>query len=240
MWKIVICDTDPADCEKLKAQTEAYFSQEACSVRICSSAEQMVGEAERGVFPDIAILDVWIGQDSGIKLAKRLFPENSGTAVIFIAESTEYCTEVYETPHVYFLVKPAAQQKLESALEKAVHAGMHHSYFAVHTNTGFRKIDLAEIRFIESSYRKLYIHTADEIIPFYGSFAADGGQFGSGFLQCHKSFMVNLNQIHSLNQNGFLLDSGETVPISQKRYADSKRKFLEFLGRHSQAAGGER
>ena len=47
---------------------------------------------------------------------RDLFPTGSKTQVIYATGYIEYCTPVYETQHVYFLVKPVRQSTLDDAL----------------------------------------------------------------------------------------------------------------------------
>ena len=70
---------------------------------------------------DICLMDVRMDDDAGrfadgIEAVSRLFPEGCGTQVIYVTGYVEYATPVYETPHVYFLLKPVQAEQLYAAL----------------------------------------------------------------------------------------------------------------------------
>lgn len=71
---------------------------------------------------DILITDINLGTDAadGISMVRDLFPAGSKTQVIYATGYIEYCTPVYETQHVYFLVKPVRQSAFDDALKKAL------------------------------------------------------------------------------------------------------------------------
>lgn len=80
-----------------------------------SELEYFVSE---GHAVDILITDINLGTDAadGISTVRDLFPAGSKTQVIYATGYIEYCTPVYETQHVYFLVKPVRQSALDDAL----------------------------------------------------------------------------------------------------------------------------
>ena len=49
------------------------------------------------------------------------------------------------------------------------------------------------------------------------------------FLQVHKSFVVNLRYAEKLKQTGLEMRNEDTVPVSKKRYAAVKRKYLSYM-----------
>lgn len=69
-------------------------------------------------------MDIELGPDEcGIDAAKRLFPARTGVQVIFIAGHMEYCTRMYETEHISFLVKPIQSEDLKHTLDRAAARG---------------------------------------------------------------------------------------------------------------------
>ena len=120
MAHILICDNNSVFTAYLKDKISALFP-ERFSISVCSSAESLREEAVRKA-PDIVLMDILLGEDNGIELAKEVFPRERGAAVIFISGYAEYCTDVYEAEHVYFLLKPIRSEQLRNAIEKALAA----------------------------------------------------------------------------------------------------------------------
>jgi len=49
------------------------------------------------------------------------------------------------------------------------------------------------------------------------------------FLRPHRSFIVSMNYIKRMNDHAFLLENGETVPVSRLAWAEAKSKYMEYL-----------
>ena len=52
--------------------------------------------------------------------SRGCFPRAANYQVIYVTGYVEYATPVYETPHVYFLLKPVQAEQLDAALGKAL------------------------------------------------------------------------------------------------------------------------
>ena len=50
----------------------------------------------------------------------------------------------------------------------------------------------------------------------------------SGFFHCHRSYIVNLEQVRSITKNAVILETGEEVPLSRRLYNDVNKRFIEF------------
>ena len=48
------------------------------------------------------------------------------------------------------------------------------------------------------------------------------------FVQCHKSFCVNLDYVAALETSRLILDRDEPIPISQARRAATRQRFLDY------------
>ncbi len=118
MYTIYICDDDALFASSLCAKVQQLFPG-SFQISVFHSIRTLQAAAEKTP-PNIALLDIQLGQDNGISLAKQLFPSPSQTQVIFITGYVEYCSDVYETEHIYFLLKPLDPVLLKKSLQKAV------------------------------------------------------------------------------------------------------------------------
>lgn len=231
MTHILICDNNPVQTAHLQAQIEALFPY-MFTIATCTSSEGLRAEAAHQA-PDIVLMDVLLGKENGIELAKEMFPRGSGVAVIFITGYIEYCTDVYEAEHIYFLLKPVQPDQLRRALDRALDALSDvPGDFPVQINNMIRRVEIRSVYFIESFYRKLRIRIPGEVIECYGSIADLPENVQRSMIHCHKSFLVNPEHIRTLDRSAFLLTDGASVPISRNRYAASRQAFLDYCSRH--------
>lgn len=139
---------------------------------------------------------------------------------------------MYETPHVYFLLKPVKPQELQMAFNRAVENIEKSRSEGLVLTSGGKVMSLrpGDIRFIESDRRKVRVHTAGGVIEAYASLGGLVERLPASFLSCHKSFLVNMDCIREVGKDGIRLHSGETVPVSRQKRAEAKRALLSHLG----------
>ena len=228
MAHILICDNNTVFTDYLKDEIARLFP-DRFTVSVCSSADTLRAEAARQT-PDIVLMDILLGEDNGIELVKDVFPRDSGVSVIFISGYAEYCTDVYEAEHVYFLIKP---EQLRQAIEKALAVRTDDpGDFPVRVGGEICRVAIDGVYSIESFYRKLRIRTQGEVIECYGTLSELPENVRRSMIQCHKSFLVNPAHIQKLDGASFRLTDGSTVPISRNRLAESRQAFLDHCSRH--------
>ena len=225
---------------------------EGLVVHEMASRAELESFVSEGHAIDILITDINLGTDAadGISMVRDLFPEGSKTQVIYATGYIEYCTPVYETQHVYFLVKPIRQSALDDALKKALEnlAGKNtqdaqegkgaradvppkSSPCSLTFNVRGRTIvvDADCLEYLESERRKLRLHTDGSVVEVYCSLAEAQDMLPEGFVRCHKSFVVNLADVVEIGKDDILVKSGSRVPMSQKRRHEVKEALLDYL-----------
>ena len=190
MYTIYICDDDALFASSLCAKVQQLFPG-SFQISVFHSIRALQAAAEKTP-PNIALLDIQLGQDNGISLAKQLFPSPSQTQVIFITGYIEYCSDVYETEHIYFLLKPLDPVLLKKSLQKAVdRLEALPITLSIQTREGAFSLPLTDILYIESHMRKLSIHTPKNTYVVSGSLSSLPQEIQQKMVQCHKSFLVN-------------------------------------------------
>lgn len=233
MIQVLICDNNIIFADWLKQQVKGLLPPPS-TVSVCYSSEELRRLCQNDL-PQIAVLDIHLddSQETGISLARELFPVNSGTAVIFVTGYVEYLPDVYEANHVYCLRKPINQVYLERALKKALDAiPAAATIFSVHTEKSIQLIDMRDVLCVESFYRKLRIRMWNEAVECYGSISSLPAFVQDHMISCHKSFLVNPQYIRTMDRQKFLLKNGSSVPISRAKLSESRQAFLDYCAGH--------
>lgn len=92
-----------------------------------------------------------------------------------------------------------------------------------------RLIKFSDLIYIESQRRKLRLHLSNEVIDMYGSLTAMAASLPWQFVQCHKSFIVNLEYVVELQKEGFVMASGDKIAVSQTKRKEARRSFMKYL-----------
>jgi len=55
------------------------------------------------------------------------------------------------------------------------------------------------------------------------------GQLDDRFIRCHQSYLINVEYIRGIDVDGFIMIDDIFVPISRKKYWESKRKYIKYV-----------
>lgn len=233
---VLVVDDDISQAQALERLLGQYPTRKAFEVEICTSLEAVDERLRHGLVPDIVFMDVvFDGSDgssaNGITAVQKLLKQCPGVQVIYVTGHVEYCTRVYRTSHVYFLTKPLQTEDFDDALGKALENLERRIArpFGVKVGGRIMRVLPADIEFVESDRRKVRIHLAGQVIEAYESLGGIARKLPDSFVQCHKSFLVNMDKIAEMRSDQIDLLSGATVPISQKRSRITREAFMDFL-----------
>ncbi len=155
MYSVTIIDDDRAQRELLASMV--MRSPVAARLEFLDPAD---AGAAGPLSADIALVDIDLGQDlpSGIDLVRDT--ASNKTQVIYVTGYVDYVSDVYETAHVGFLIKPVDQARLDAALARAVKQLDQDATtdFVVRTSGQTLRIAPERVVYIESNRRKLQIH----------------------------------------------------------------------------------
>ena len=184
---------------------------------------------------DILLMDIRIEGNpiDGIEAVRRFSPPHSPVQTIFVTGFDTYHSSAYRAKHVWFLMKPVEREELEEAVDAAL-ANLEDRAdrpLLVRTASGKRVISPVALRYVESNKRSLAFHTSGQTVCANGKLSDLMEQLPGYFVQCHKSFAVNMGFIEELGRSEVVLTTGERVPVSQRRYAEVRSAFLAFVGR---------
>ena len=184
---------------------------------------------------DILMMDIRIdnARTDGIEFVRRNLPAQSPTQVIFVTSYDTYHASAYRATHMGFLMKPVRQDELEEAVDAAI-ANLN-SYaerpFLVSVPTGDKVVLPRRLRYAESDRHKLVLHVGDEVIETVGKLSDFIPKLPDRFVQCHKSYVVNMGLIDEFGRSDLRLTTGELVPVSQRRRTAVREEFFRFIGR---------
>jgi DNA-binding LytR/AlgR family response regulator len=193
--------------------------------------------------PDIILMDINLGEGgNGIEIAKKLKKIISVPIVFLSAYSNpEVVSAALETEPFGYLVKPYKIEDLVITMQLAKTQWLSklavnefkadsETADSVYVQSGSKlvKIDLAEILFLQALDNYSIIQTEKNkiVVSLYLSQLAE--KFPSGqFYQIHRSYVVNLKNIQSIDGNTVHIGKFE-IPVSRSNKADflSKLKLV--------------
>lgn len=182
---------------------------------------------------DLIFLDIHLPEESGLDFAK-IVP--STIQIIFTTAYANYALESYELNTLDYLLKPIAEERLKKSLDKVVQHFQSRSkkqelnlpkdHIFVKADRKLYRLELHEIQYIEGMKDYVMIHTADKKLMVAMNIKTIFNQLpGTDFLRVNKSFVVNLNNIESVD-NHWVTIAGFEIPLGAS-FKDNLLKRIE-------------
>ena len=197
-------------------------------IDLFSSGEELL-EADTSQY-DLIILDIFMGEKTGIATAEELILRKANAKVIFCSTSNEFAAESYEVNALRYLTKPVAEDKFFKTLDRYFEA-----YTDIQTLT-YKKdrldesILLSEILWIEANRHKCILHTitGDDIITTT-SFAQFWEKLQEyDFIKPIRYAIVPMRMIATIPSNELKLCDGTVIAIGREQRQAVKDAYMDY------------
>ena len=232
MYRLAVCEDDGNIRKELCALCGDILGGWSVehSVSAFSSAEELERAIADGSCFDLLCLDILMGGQTGLDFARQLRTWDESTSLLFITGSSDFLKEGYSVRPIQYLFKPIKREELEEALSTDLRLRHIPDTLSIRTKGGVFSLPLSGLRYIESqdhmvvarlregprSYR-LSLSDMERLLPT------------QLFCRCHKSYLVNMKHISSIDRRGVLLDDGTWLPIGRSFYERTQEKFIHYL-----------
>ena len=167
---------------------------------------------------------------NGMKLAQQIRLSDPRGFIIFITAHSElsFMTFQYRVEAMDFVLKDnpgemkvKIKECLVSALERyTLQTSKIHKVYTIETGGRKISIDYNDIFFFETSsnIHKVILHAKDRQIEFNGTMKELAGALDDNFVRCHRSFLVNKNNIKEADAKKRMIyfNNGETCLMSTR------------------------
>lgn len=233
--RTLIIDDEPIALEKLKKYVERIPMLELCGA-YSSGMEAVKYISENNI--DLIITDINMPDLNGIDFVKSL---PNSPLVIFITAYSEFAVDGFKISAVDYLLKPYGFVEFQTAINKAlekysgrtrqkIEQPMEDSLF-FKVDYRFVRINLKEIRYIKGygEYLQIFVENKKNPVVTLSSFANIKEKLSENFLQVHRSYIVNMNRIETVERNRIMISGDEEIPVSDSY----KQELQQYLLSHS-------
>jgi DNA-binding LytR/AlgR family response regulator len=212
--KCVITDDEPIARKGLQGYIEKIdFLQ---LIGVCEDAIQLNSLLKQQTV-DLLFLDIEMPYVTGIDFLKNT-PQPP--KVIFTTAYEQYAIKGYELDVLDYLLKPISFERFLKAANKAYDyfaatTAKETSYLFIKTDSKLEKVNLEELLFVEAMENYVALYTPDKKLITHSTLKALQEKLpATQFIQPHKSYIVNIQSIQSIEGN--ILHVGKyQIPISK-------------------------
>lgn len=179
---------------------------------------------------DLIFLDIQMPNMTGIEFVKTL---EKPPLIIFTTAYTNHALEGYELNAIDYLVKPISferflkavnkafeivslrKAKISQVLQKENNKPEPSGYMMVKVEYKTVKIDFNQILYVEGLKDYVKIYTGVKPILTKSTMKSMEEKLPSDFIRVHKSFIISLSKIHSVENNRILIGE-KRIPIGNQ------------------------
>lgn len=232
---IAICDDDRLMSGQIEKIVDQVFHGETnkYNTEVFFSGDSLLDFlTKKPNYFHMYLLDIEMEGTDGLATAAKIREADPNAVIIFMTSHAELMSEAFEVLAFQFIVKPFDNEKAVGILSSAVrYLQKRKGVFQFVSQKKIYTFFLNQISYIESSGRKIFLHTTDgETYEYYGTLKDAREQVkGILFAQIHNSIIINLESLNTVESNFVYLNDGEKLPISKKFHASFHEQFQQFV-----------
>ncbi len=233
MYKIAVCDDNPADADYVADIIRRWAQARAVLMEIerFPSAEAFWFQYEENRCYDILFLDIEMEPEgmNGIELAAKLRENDSSIQLVFVTGYMDYIADGYDVEALHYLLKPVTEEKLGSVLARALaRVKAREKELFLQTTDGSVRVLNSEIRYLEVQRNYVTIHAAEEytVKRTLGDLEKE---LDESFFRTGRSFIVNLRFVRKITKTQVFLKDGAQVPLSRGLYEGINRAMIQYF-----------
>lgn len=227
--RIAICDDEAHFRKQFRERVSKYFIQNNI---ICQIEEFQTGEsfaAVNGRF-DLVFMDYLLEDGNGIDHIRQIRDVNPNLLVIFLTVYSEYAIESIRLDTFRYLVKPVPDELLTEALDSFVKLYQYNRKIIVPTGGKTLYIDADDVMYIEADKKYTVVRTVTgqhRSVKGISDYYAEINN--AHFFRTHRSYILNMKYISSIDKKTIVLTNGEKVVCSSKNYDEFLKNYMSYL-----------
>ena len=238
--RIAVADDLASDLSAAEAHVRHYV-ETACpesmknfELDTFSSAEALLKDFSAGKY-DLLILDIFMEDMTGMEAAEAIRLQDEKVPIVFLTTSQDFMLEGYRVFAAGYLLKPLAEH------EEDFTRTMNHIFPSlVKEEKGIPavvdgeavEIPLGRIVYADiNTKHKLTFHLMDIDVDTSLAYAQCQELLlaKKNFAECYHRIIINMDYVHRMEEDDFVMKDGTRLPISQRRKRETKAVYMHYL-----------
>lgn len=235
---IILCDDEQVFLtsieQKIRTWAEQHGHASGIMIRSYTSSEDLLDAWQHGLQADALFLDIQIpGEMNGMALAKEIHQVNEYLPIVFITSYGEYAAEGYVVNALRYLRKPIVQQAVTECMNILWRQWelQHSDSIVMDLPTQVLRLPVKTILYVEVLGHYCIIRTTDHEQGYKFKQPLDAIRKKlnrSVFVQCHRSFVVNLMYVRHITSGSIIMADGTTIPVGKLYQEQVMSQFRHY------------
>jgi len=236
MLQIAVCDDNIDELSNMVQLINLYRASKNfnCEYTVFLNGFDLVSVLEKGKQFDIYCLDIIMPGFTGIDVAKEIRVFDKTAPILFFTSSPEFALESYSVKAINYVLKPISKEKFfftfDEMLEQ-IKAKKDEDAVIVKSKDGIQKILISNLTFAEVIGRNVLYHLCSGKVikctePF--SSVCDTLLKYECFIKPHRSYLVNMQYVDTIENHQITLQTLSSVPVAQGKAREIKEQYLNY------------
>ena len=229
--KFAICDDEEICFDHLQSIINTLENEEEIRLEYYSTGKELLKNLKASQHFDLIFMDVYFTDEAqGVEISKAIREFDKKVPICFLTTSEEYVFEGYDVQALQYLIKPIDKTQIQKIINRIKEQNKK-DYLVIQSNYEVHRILKKDILYVESSKRQLIIHLNNrtELTVYAKLKDFSNKHLETNFVQCHQSFIVNMEYIDDISSDQiYLLHGQDIIPISRR----FKKSILENFKRY--------
>ena len=237
MYKIAICDDEMIMLDYLYSKIIYILDEYSGNYEICkfNSGEAILDAiVSKQTYFDVIFLDIEMEKMSGLEVANEITSITDQINIVFVTNRDDLVFDAINFRPFSFIRKSRLSEELELVIDRLKQKFKKENEFCeIEIDKKKLKVKLKDIIFIESQGHYILIRCIDKDYKIRGKiFDYEIKLMNLGFIRTHIAYLVNINHICFVRFDGICLDNDIVLPISRKKFEETKNKHLEYVRKY--------
>lgn len=224
MYKIIVCDDNLDFLKAFVSILEKYADFYNYSAMAFGNRKDLLDYCRDNKF-DIVYMDIEIGKDNGIELAKTLKIINPKSLIIYMSAYDSYFVDMVQAEPFRFIYKEGTMFQIEDKIVETLEAAINRFECSDIWSFTFRKakyhIELSKVKYFCSGARAIHINGDIGNAPkyFYGKIdelQVEIEKINQNFARISKSHLVNMKCVLPIYGKDRIVLGCENLSVTRK------------------------
>lgn len=227
--RIGICDDNASERNELSGTLQSLDLAKGSEQ--FSNGSDLLKAARNSPHFSIVFLDIYMPDESGIKVAKELLKISPETGIVFTTSSSDHAVEAFSLGAVHYLVKPVTAEGIRTAFSRIQKMRLEgRRTLSIKVGRGAKLLYLDEISSIASFGHECIITMTDgREIETYTAFGELHSLLDSSFLLLRRGLLVNMFFIEQMNYDKARLRNGQEILLSRRERTAINASYNDFI-----------
>ncbi len=229
--KIAICDDEQIFRDTLYKKLVKY--NKTFEIKEFRTGRELI---DSRIKFDIIFLDIEMPELNGMDTAKKLRKLSVGSIIIFLTSHIECIQDAFKVKAFRFLSKPVQEDALNEALEEAEKEIVGQEKIVINQKGKIFELSVPDVMYFEAFGDGTYVYDNKDNV--YECTVAlkewDKRLEGMPFFKIHKSYIVSMMYVSSINNNVLRLEGvDQEFTISRRNITPFKDAYMDFVKNNS-------